>query len=193
MISKVSRIFRRTDAWSNTLSGFGSKYIRQTYTPAGVLKVNGYSTEDVANLPYFELTNLNTTNCNDSAAGTQMTWWNIVWYVNSNNELRNNATDGITLNENVQVQAMCNMYFEANTAAVCIWIEFTINWVSQWIRGTSWYIRNALGVNESSVSISQILQINNWQKIWVIMYQMAVSGTVTAVAGKSNLSIKVIN
>ena len=70
-----------------------------------------------------------------------------------------------------------------------IGIEFTKNGISQGIRGASALIQTGDGHNESSVSISQLMNVEAGEIIGGMGIQLANAGIVETPEGKSNLII----
>lgn len=142
-------------------------------------------------LAFFEVYNSNVTNCNASTTWTQMWWWSNSWPA-ENDLMFSGITSGINILKDMTVLAICNMYFESSTQRTNVGIEFTINGVRQNVMWASDYIRNTNWHNESSTSISQILELHAWDTVWVMMFQMAHTWTVSAPANKSNLLLKLL-
>lgn len=143
-------------------------------------------------LAFHEVYNSNVSNCNDLSTGTQMAGWGNPWPA-ENSAIFIWDTDWTTIFKDGRVLAMSNMYFESTTSRTNVWIEFSVNWVRQNIMWASSYIRNVWWHNEASSHISQILDVNAWDKIGVIMYRMANSWTVVAPAMKSNLLLNFLD
>lgn len=131
-------------------------------------------------------------NCNSSTTGTIFNWRGASNIIDSS-KMFDVSSDWITVKRDCRVLANCTLFLESSSTRPNVWIEFTINWNRQNVMSASAYIRHAAWHNEASDTLTQVLELSAWDKVWIIMFRMAGAWTVTATGWKSALSLTVLN
>lgn len=135
-----------------------------------------------------QIQNIHQNNLNQNPEGTPIKW-KIESLITNNNSLFEALENGIKVHKKGLYKIEINLYQESQSIRTNVGIEFTKNGVRKGIRGASALIQTGSGHNESSASISQLMNVETGEIIGGIGMQLANAGIVETPEGKSNLII----
>ena len=147
-----------------------------------------WKTTDASESPDIEAVqvtnNVNTAiNSVTAATGTVFNSWDVSSALETASYLYTLSDDGITINRSGVYKVTVSIFQTASNQRTNAAVFLSVDGVDQLPMGAGGYIRSSAGHNESSVNITQLLQITDGQKVSVKTRRMAGAGTVTAPEG----------